>query len=160
MAQIKLVIGHNLPQDVALARTKELLTETMKEHKDRISNVVEEWNGNKGDFTLLASDSPVKGAIEVGKTAVCIVTEKLPFKLGLFKGTIESAIKEQAHKVLSEPVEPAASSEPDPANQAGETDHNSSDEAGQEEAPLPAPARKSSKLDDVRRRVDALRKVD
>lgn len=93
-------IPHKLSNDEALSRIKTLLTKLKTEQKDVVSNVREEWNGNKGNFAFTAKGFDVEGVITVNEGMVDI-DAKLPFALSLFKGAISKFIKDKAQDLLS-----------------------------------------------------------
>ncbi|HEV8286674.1 MAG TPA: polyhydroxyalkanoic acid system family protein [Chitinophagaceae bacterium] len=100
MANLEVAIPHNLSEEEALSRVKNLFTEMKKEHGDKISNLKEEWNGNAGNFSFTAQGFDIAGTITVNPSTVEL-KGKIPFALSLFKGAITKTIQQQATKILS-----------------------------------------------------------
>jgi hypothetical protein len=100
MSTLDIKIPHNLPQEDALSRIKNLLAKLQHEQKDTIKNVSEEWNGHEGRFSFTAKGFDIDGKIYVGVDTVRI-NGKLPFMLSFFKGKISDVISEKAGKLLA-----------------------------------------------------------
>ena len=100
MANLDVVIPHNLTRDEATERIKKLLAEIKRKHRDRISDLKENWKGNIGDFSFTAQGFKVSGNVEVNSSKVQI-TGKMPLALSLFKGLISKTIYEEGSKILS-----------------------------------------------------------
>jgi hypothetical protein len=99
MANFDMSIPHNLPQEEALKRIQNLLTETRKEHGDKISDLTEKWNGNTGEFSFKAMGFAISGTLIVNENTISLDAE-LPFAASLFKGKIQELITERAEKLL------------------------------------------------------------
>jgi hypothetical protein len=100
MANLDVVIPHNLRQQEAIERVKKLLTEIKRKHGDRISDLKENWEGNVGEFSFTAQGFNVSGNLEVNSTNVKL-TGKIPLALSLFKGAIIKTIYDEGSKILS-----------------------------------------------------------
>lgn len=100
MASLNINVPHELPQEEALSRIKTLLTKLKEEQKDTVSNVKEEWTGNKGNFAFSAKGFDIDGLISVNDGTVDI-DAKLPFALSFFKGSILKFISEKAKQLLA-----------------------------------------------------------
>ena len=99
MANLNMTVPHNLPEEEALRRIKNLFTELREEQKGTIENVEEEWNGNTGRFGFSAKGFDLSGTIMVNSTGVEIDAE-LPFAVSLFKGAIKQVIADKAGELL------------------------------------------------------------
>ena len=99
MSALNLNIPHNLPQEEALARIKNLLTKLKEEQKDTISNVQENWQGNKNYFSFKAKGFDLSGNIIVNASDVEI-NSQLPFAVSLFKGAISDLITKKTKELL------------------------------------------------------------
>ena len=95
MSQLYIPIQHQLTKDEALKRVKRLLTQTKKEHGDKIDNLKETWKGNVGTFSFTAQGFIISGTIRVSEDSVEL-EGKLPFAFGFFKRKIEKVIKDTA----------------------------------------------------------------
>src|SRR5207244_2877738 len=100
MASLEMNIQHRLSQDEALKRIKNLLTETKRDHGDKIANLKEEWKENVGTFSFTAKGFDVSGTLTVNRSNIELKS-KIPFAVSLFKGTITSAINEKASELLA-----------------------------------------------------------
>ena len=100
MATLEMNIPHQLPREEALSRIKNLLSETKKDHGDKIADLTEEWNGNTGVFSFRAKGFDISGTLTVTDSAVEL-RGKIPFAVSLFKGKITSAINEKASELLA-----------------------------------------------------------
>jgi len=99
MARLDMNLRHNLPQDEALRRIKELLTDVQRRYADKVSNVREDWNGYVGSFSFSVSGFSTEGQLFVEPNQVRL-TGKLPLGAGLFRGKIEKIIRDQANELL------------------------------------------------------------
>lgn len=100
MSTLNLDIPHQLPQEEALLRIKNLLGNLKEEQKQIVSNVQEQWDGNNGSFSFSAKGFDLAGNIQVNPSNVEINAD-LPFALSFFKGMIGSVITEKAKALLS-----------------------------------------------------------
>jgi len=100
MSSLHLTISHHLSQGEALKRVKKLLTQTKKEHSDKIGNLKESWKGNVGTFSFSAQGFTISGTISVSADNLEL-EGKLPFALGFFKKKIEKVIKDTAKDQLA-----------------------------------------------------------
>jgi hypothetical protein len=100
MASLNMDIPHQLPKEEALTRIKKLLGNLKEEQKQYISNVQENWTGDKGKFSFTAKGFDCSGTIQVNDTNVEIDSQ-VPFAVSLFKGKITSMITEKAKQLLA-----------------------------------------------------------
>ena len=100
MASLEVNVPFSIPQDEALARIKNLLSETKKEHGDKIKNLVETWNGNTGTFSFTAMGYNLAGTLTVAQSNMNLDAE-IPFTVSLFKGAIVKAITDKANELLA-----------------------------------------------------------
>ena len=100
MASLNMTIPFSIPQEEALRRIKNLLTETKKEHGDKIENLKEQWNGNVGTFSFTAKGYDISGTMAVEESQIEL-NGKIPFAVSLFKGAITRAIHEKAAELLA-----------------------------------------------------------
>jgi hypothetical protein len=100
MSNLRMSIPHNLPEEEALGRIKNLLTNLKEEQRDVVSNVQENWQGNSGNFSFSAKGFDLSGVINVTPSTVDIDAD-LPFAVSLFKGTIKRVIEEKAGQLLA-----------------------------------------------------------
>ncbi len=99
MSTLEMTIPHNLPQEEALQRIKKLLSETTREHGDRIQDLQETWSGNTGNFSFKAQGYDISGTLTVNPSSIEL-QGKIPFAVSLFKGRITKMIDEKAAELL------------------------------------------------------------
>ena len=100
MPMLNMTVPHNLEQNEALTRIKKLLGDVKTQFADKISNLQEDWDGNTGKFQFSAVGLPVSGSLTVKPSTVEISID-LPAAAMLFRGAIESTIRERAAKLLA-----------------------------------------------------------
>ncbi len=99
MASLSISVPHQLPVPEAVQRLQGFLEEVRRDHADRVSNVQGTWQGETLNFGFTAMGMQIKGDLVVASDAVR-VTGNLPFAASLFRGTIESTIREELEKLL------------------------------------------------------------
>ena len=100
MASLNMTIPFSISREEALKRIKNLLTETKKEHGDKIDNLQEQWDGNVGTFSFTAKGYDISGTLTVEDSTIEL-NGKIPFAVSLFKGAITRAINEKAGELLA-----------------------------------------------------------
>lgn len=100
MPKMDIIIQHQLSKGEALKRIKTLLGETKSRFADKFNSLNERWEDNECDFSFYAMGFSVSGKISVDSPEIKI-QGKIPFAAIPFRGKIESAIKEQAEKLLA-----------------------------------------------------------
>ncbi len=100
MPSLKLNVPHQLSQEEALSRIKNLLTKVKQEQQDKISNLKEEWKDDTGNFEFTAMGFDLSGAIKVQPSHIEI-DANVPFAVTLFKGKIQEMIDKKAKELLS-----------------------------------------------------------
>ncbi len=100
MASLKIDIPHELSQAEALLRIRKLLSKVQQEQKEYISNVKEEWEGQKGNFEFNAKGFDLSGTIDVQPGNIYI-DASVPFAVSLFKSKIKEIINEKAKELLA-----------------------------------------------------------
>lgn len=101
MPKMSIVVPHSLPQEEAMSRIKRLLGQVKADYGDRVTDLREDWAGNRGEFAFKAMGFAVSGALDVKPTEVTL-NGSLPFAAMPFKSKIESTIKERATQLLAE----------------------------------------------------------
>lgn len=100
MPKFNLKISHHLTEDEALKRIKNLLRDTKIQFADKINNLNEDWEGKKGKFSFSVIGFSVSGILEVDSSKAEI-SGNLPYAAMLFKGKVETTIRERAEALLS-----------------------------------------------------------
>ncbi|MBC7904049.1 MAG: polyhydroxyalkanoic acid system family protein [Gemmatimonadaceae bacterium] len=100
MSNLNVNVAHNLGQEKALERIKNLLGNLKEEQKALVGNIKEEWNGNTGKFGFSAQGFDLAGTIAVTDASVDINAD-LPFALSFFKGMIADVIEKKTKELLA-----------------------------------------------------------
>ena len=99
MPKIEMQLDHELNQDEALERIKQFIPQLKIQQADKISDVEENWSGNKGNFKFKAMGFKVSGNLTVENNKIDIVGD-IPFLALPFKQQIEETISKQAKQLL------------------------------------------------------------
>ncbi|MGN6491265.1 MAG: polyhydroxyalkanoic acid system family protein [Agriterribacter sp.] len=99
MSKLSMNIPHQLPREQAMERIKKLFGQLKEEQAHNISNVKENWQGEKGNFGFTARGFDLQGKINVTDNSVDIDAD-LPFAVSLFKSKIKNIINEKATELL------------------------------------------------------------
>ena len=100
MPKLNMTVSHNLTQDEAVERIRNLLNDVKTEFAEKVSDLNEDWNGNTGRFSFKAMGFPVSGTLMV-KPGTVEISGNLPFAALLFKSKIETVIKDRAKTLLA-----------------------------------------------------------
>ena len=100
MANFQMSVQHKLTQEEAMNRIKNLLSEVKSQYAGSIDKLHEEWNGNSNTFNFTAIGFSVSGVLTVLPAEITLACD-LPFAASLFKGKIESAIRDKAESLLA-----------------------------------------------------------
>jgi len=100
MPSLKLAFPHQLGQEEAVARLKNLLTKVKDKYQDQVSNLSESWNENTLTFSFTTYGFKVAGDVIVEPTEVRL-DGQIPFAAMVFIGKIESALREQLARHLA-----------------------------------------------------------
>ncbi len=100
MPSLKLTYPHQLGQEEAVARLKNLLSRVKDKYQAQVSDLHETWNGNTLNFSFSTYGFKVAGDVIVGPSEVQL-DGQIPIAAMMFKGKIESAIRDQLAKELT-----------------------------------------------------------
>ncbi len=100
MPSLQITYPHQLGQEEAVSRLKSLLTKVKDKYQDQVSNLEETWNDNKLAFGFTTYGFNVKGNVTVEPSQVRL-DGQIPIAAMMFKGKIESAIRDQLAKQLA-----------------------------------------------------------
>lgn len=100
MAKLNVDIQHNLSQEEALKRIKNLLPDLQKRFENDISDVSETWTENVGTFSFKAKKFPVSGTLTVTEKEVQLRGE-IPLLLVARKKQIEETIQQKGKELLA-----------------------------------------------------------
>jgi hypothetical protein len=100
MPKSTIVVPHQLSSDEALKRVKALLADVQQKHAGQLSDVHEEWNGNDCQLSWKSMGMGMTANLSVKPSEVEAVAN-LPMAFTMFKGKLESLVKEQLSHALS-----------------------------------------------------------
>jgi len=98
--KMAMVVPHTLGTEEALKRIQGMMEELKREHGDRVTDLREQWRGERGEFSLKAMGFAVSGSLDVLPAEVRIAGE-LPWSAKPFQGRIEGLIRERAERLLA-----------------------------------------------------------
>jgi putative polyhydroxyalkanoate system protein len=100
MPSLTISVPHSLGADEAAARLKNFFEKLKEQYQDKMSNLEQQWNGNKLDYSFSTFGFNIKGDLNVEPGEVK-VNGSLPFAAMMFKGKIEQSVREQLEKLLA-----------------------------------------------------------
>ena len=100
MPAFNMSVPHNLLPEEAMRRIKNVIRELQNQYSDKISNVQESWTGNSGNFSFDVMGFSLSGTLDVTPKTVEL-DGKIPMSAMLFKGKIESLIREKMSELLA-----------------------------------------------------------
>ena len=100
MPKVNVTVPHALGTAEARSRIEQAIAEAKTRYADRVSDLTERWEGDRGEFSARAMGFNVKGQIAVRPDQVEINGD-LPLAAAMFKGQIEAMIRDRATKLLA-----------------------------------------------------------
>lgn len=99
MPKLSISIPHALGREAAGQRLKGFMERLKEEHKDKVGNLQEEWSENSLKYSFTTFGFKISGVGTVEESEVKMDID-LPFAAMMFKGKIESEIRETLARVL------------------------------------------------------------
>lgn len=93
-------VPHQLSQDEALGRLKNLLTDMKSQYGDKITDLQENWSGDGGTFSFKAMGFKLSGTLQVTGSEMNLDGD-FPWAAKPFQGTVEATIRERAERLLA-----------------------------------------------------------
>lgn len=100
MVPIQISVPHQLGQQAAKDRVQLFLDSLQREYASQISQVQGDWENNRLQFGFHTSGLPIACTLDVEQERVQ-VRSSLPLAAALFRGKIESWIRDELQRVLS-----------------------------------------------------------
>jgi hypothetical protein len=100
MPTLNISVPHQLTQDEALRRIQDTIAQAKIQYAGKVTISEENWSGYAGTFTASGSGQTVSGSIAVNPSDVTIQSS-LPFAAILFKGRIQSGVRDKLTTILS-----------------------------------------------------------
>jgi putative polyhydroxyalkanoate system protein len=99
MPKFNVTVPHPLSQPDARERLNRFADVLGEKFKDQVSDLQQNWEGDTLNFSFKSYGIQLKGGVTVADKQLNVDGE-LPFTAMMFKGKIESAIKEQLEKLM------------------------------------------------------------
>ena len=100
MPSMSLSMPHSLGQDEALRRLKAAIEKAKARNEGKVSNLKEDWNGNRLDYSFSTFGFNIKGDVAVEPSEVKL-NGSLPFAAMMFKGKIEQTVRDELGRILA-----------------------------------------------------------
>ncbi len=99
MPKVSITIPHVLGRDVAAERLKHFMERLKEKHQDKVGDLKEEWSGDTMKFSFTTFGFKISGTGALTESDVKMDID-LPFAAMMFKGKIESEIRETLTRIL------------------------------------------------------------
>ncbi len=100
MPKFNVTVPHSLPLGEAQDRLNRFVDILREKFKDSVGDLDQNWEGNALAFRFKTFGIPLSGKIAVGDKEL-VVDGDLPFTAMIFKGKIESSIREQLERLMT-----------------------------------------------------------
>jgi putative polyhydroxyalkanoic acid system protein len=100
MPKFNVTVPHMLSQQEATERLNRFADILRDKFKDSVSDLNQSWEGNALAFRFKTFGFPLSGKVTVGDKNL-VVDGDLPFTAMMFKGKIESSIREQLERLMT-----------------------------------------------------------
>ena len=102
MPKFNITLPHPLSQQDAIDRLSRFAETLREKFQDKVSDLKQSWDGNVLNFGFKTYGIAIAGKITVTDKQL-VVDGDLPFTAMMFKGKIETEIREQLAKLLGAP---------------------------------------------------------
>ncbi|MFI4874708.1 MAG: polyhydroxyalkanoic acid system family protein [Blastopirellula sp. JB062] len=96
-------VPHPLGQQAAIERVQQVLEKMRGRFEGQVKDMQQTWEDNVMHFSFRTMGVDISGTMEV-KEDLVVVQGALPFAAMLFKGRIESSIREELEKIMAPPA--------------------------------------------------------
>jgi hypothetical protein len=100
MPKFSVTVPHTLSQPEATERLNRFADILREKFKDSVGDLEQHWDGNSLAFRFKTFGIAIAGKIAVGEKDL-VVDGDLPFTAVMFKGKIESSIREQLERLMT-----------------------------------------------------------
>lgn len=100
MPKTDINVSHSLGKQEALTRLQGMLASVKENYGSQVSDLEENWTDDGGTFSFKAMGFKISGELAVSDDDVRIDAE-FPWAAKPFQGTIETAIRERAERLLA-----------------------------------------------------------
>ena len=99
MPKFSLEVPHTFTAEEAKSRLERFVDSLQSQYGDKVSDLQQSWDGNKLSFGFKTFGIKIAGAIEALEQKLH-VTGEIPFSAMMFKGKIESEVKEKLQRLM------------------------------------------------------------
>lgn len=99
MPKFSLEVPHTFTAEEAKSRLERFVDSLQAQYGDKVSDLQQSWDGNKLSFGFKTFGIKIAGAIEALEQKLH-VTGEIPFSAMMFKGKIESEVKEKLQRLM------------------------------------------------------------
>ena len=100
MGSLQVSVPHRLGQPAALQKVQGFVDALQSRYAVHLSDVRGQWDNNRLAFNFRAGGAAIEGTLVVEEQRI-VVTTSLPLAAVLFRGAIESAIRDEARRLLT-----------------------------------------------------------
>jgi hypothetical protein len=100
MPKFNVTVPHALSRPEATERLNRFADILREKFKDSVGDLQQNWEGNALAFRFKTFGIPISGKVAVGEKEL-VVDGDLPFTAIMFKGKIESSIREQLERLMT-----------------------------------------------------------
>ncbi len=93
-------VPHELTQEEARSRLERFAESLQQKFQDQVGDLHQSWEGDTLQFQFKTYGIPLKGGITANENDLNLDGE-LPFSAMMFRGKIESAIREQLERLVA-----------------------------------------------------------
>jgi putative polyhydroxyalkanoate system protein len=93
-------VPHNLTKDEARSRLERFVEMIEQKYADKVSELTQSWEGDTLKFHFKSYGIPLDGGITVADNELNLAGD-LPFAAMMFKGKIESEIRESLERIVA-----------------------------------------------------------
>lgn len=99
MPKFSVKVPHQLTKEDAIERLKKFGELIESRYRDKVGEVSHTWEGDALKFAFSTMGFKIAGGVEASESEVA-VNGDLPFAAMMFKGTVESSIRDELTKLL------------------------------------------------------------
>lgn len=99
MPKFSLEVPHTFTAEEAKSRLERFVESLQAQYGDKVSDLEQSWVGNKLNFGFKTFGIKIAGGIEALEQKL-LVTGEIPFTAMMFKGKIESEVKEKLQRLM------------------------------------------------------------
>ena len=103
MPKFSVTVPHNLPHEEVVSRLEQFEHILRQKFKDAVSDLEQKWEGDDVAFRFKSFGMTIAGKIKIHDKDLTVDGD-LPFSAMMFKGKIESAIREQLDRLMTQGI--------------------------------------------------------